>query len=126
MNTPTGNAAEFTVFLDQISMQAKGKTVAIILDNASFHKSRQVQEYLAANSLVKLLYLPTYSPEYNPIERIWKWAKTQVHGAKTIENGIEELIERFRRIVNNWMNGTFAKNPQIGLGVWEILLGYYI
>jgi len=29
---------------------------------------------------VRMFYLPTYSPEYNPIERFWEWLKSKVYG----------------------------------------------
>lgn len=109
-----------------IKARTEGKTVAIILDNASYHKSKVVKKYLAENSSIRLFYLPSYSPEYNPIERVWKWVKPHVQAAKTISNGLKELLERFSIIIENWKNEKLAKQPQIGLGVWEGLLCNYI
>jgi len=47
------------------------KTIYAILDNASYYKSDAVKTYLA-NSKIKPIYLPTYSPNLNLIERLWK------------------------------------------------------
>lgn len=47
-----------------------GQTV--VLDNASFHKSKKLQEIIEQAGC-KLLYLPPYSPDFNPIEHHW-WA----------------------------------------------------
>jgi transposase len=45
--------------------------IHLIWDNAGYHKDKTVQEF--ANSLgIKLHYLPPYSPNLNPIERLWK------------------------------------------------------
>ncbi|MBS0584800.1 MAG: IS630 family transposase [Verrucomicrobia bacterium] len=43
----------------------------IILDNAAAHKNRKVLDYLKS-SRIRLHYLPPYSPNLNPIERLWK------------------------------------------------------
>jgi len=125
MNAPTGNASEFVDFLDRLRMNAGGKKVLVILDNASFHKSKRVREHLEATPGLKLFFLPTYSPEYNPVEGIWKWTKKHVHAAKTIEDGIKEMTDRFGRVIDNWMSGAFVKKPEIGMGIWrDLLVGY--
>ena len=63
-------------------------------------KSNTVEKYPE----VKIFYLPTYSPEYNPIEQVWKWIKPLVHAAETIAGGIQELINRFRKILHAKIN----------------------
>lgn len=47
---------------------AKGST--IIMDNASFHRKKKLAN-LARRHGVKLLFLPPYSPDFNPIEKTW-------------------------------------------------------
>ncbi|NKC13183.1 MAG: IS630 family transposase [Gammaproteobacteria bacterium] len=47
------------------------KEIHVIWDNAAYHKSKDVQSY-AKDSNIKLHYLPSYSPNLNPIERLWK------------------------------------------------------
>jgi transposase len=51
--------------------------IYIILDNAKYHFSEAVQEWLK-NSRIKLVFLPAYSPELNLIERLWKIFKKHV------------------------------------------------
>ncbi|PHM63315.1 transposase [Xenorhabdus ishibashii] len=48
------------------------KTLTLILDNYSIHKSRLVKEWLKQNLTVRLLFLPVYSPWLNKIERLWQ------------------------------------------------------
>jgi len=45
----------------------KGYTV--IMDNAKFHRKKELRKL--ARGKVRLLFLPPYSPEYNPIEKTW-------------------------------------------------------
>ena len=42
----------------------------LIMDNMRSHHAKQVQAVLAAAG-VKVLFLPPYSPDLNPIERLW-------------------------------------------------------
>lgn len=49
----------------------------IFCDNAGYYRNKAVTEYLQA-SKIKLHFLPPYSPNLNPIERLWKWMKEHV------------------------------------------------
>lgn len=58
----------------------------IILDNASFHKGARTRE-LAEKTECKLLYLPPYSPDFNPIEN--QWAVLKSHYKTFKQRGFE-------------------------------------
>ena len=75
---------------------------------------------------IQLFPLPKYAPEYNPTEQVWRWLKPLVHGARTIENGCEEILQRIPRIMAAWINQRLAKLPQIGVGIWQSLLFDYL
>lgn len=49
----------------------------VIMDNASFHKSHESQE-LIQKAGCKILFLPSYSPDFNPIEIFWANFKKKV------------------------------------------------
>ena len=51
--------------------------IYIILDNARYHYSKEVKDYLNGKN-IKLVFLPTYSPNLNLIERLWKFFKKRV------------------------------------------------
>ena len=61
----------------------------IVMDNASFHKSNDMQE-LIQKSGHTLLYLPPYSPDLNPIEH--KWAQAKSHRRKK-QCSIDDLFK---------------------------------
>ena len=54
----------------------KGK-VHVIFDNARYNHSKEVLAYLKG-SRITAHYLPPYSPNLNPIERLWKFMKKEV------------------------------------------------
>lgn len=66
------NAGTICDFLWKLRQANPGKfKVHIIWDNARYHRNDEVKEF--ANQLgIKLHYLPPYSPNLNPAERIWK------------------------------------------------------
>ncbi|MBR1604246.1 MAG: transposase, partial [Synergistaceae bacterium] len=45
-----------------------------ILDNASFHRKKRLYKIAELHN-VKIIFLPPYSPELNPIEHFWHWLK---------------------------------------------------
>ena len=58
---------------------AEGKKYAIVMDNAPWHKkamrliaTEKLEEYSDINEKVEFVKLPPYSPDYNPIEQVWR------------------------------------------------------
>lgn len=51
--------------------------IHVFCDNARYYRNKAVTEYLKT-SRVRLHFLPPYSPNLNPIERLWKWMKERV------------------------------------------------
>jgi transposase len=69
---------EFIAFLEHLLMVYPTGRIFIILDNGSIHKATEVLEWLATHPRIQLVWLPTYSPHLNPVERIWKVMKKAV------------------------------------------------
>lgn len=69
------------------------RKIHVFCDNASYYRNKAVQQYLTT-SKVTLHFLPPYSPNLNPIERLWKWMKEQV-----IYNTYYEHFEDFKGAV---------------------------
>jgi len=66
--------------------------VVVILDNAKYHYSKEVKDVVAASTRLHLVYLPSYSPELNLIERVWKFFKKKV-----LYNKYYEDVAAFRK-----------------------------
>jgi transposase len=61
------------------------QTIYIILDNASYYHSKEVEEYRKKLGKIKFLFLPPYSPNLNLIERLWKFLKEKTFYNKYYE-----------------------------------------
>lgn len=71
------NREYFELFLSEGLLPLLPPGSVLVMDNASIHKGEEV-ERLVAQAGCHLLYLPPYSPDYNPIEPVWSWLKHQV------------------------------------------------
>nr|MDO8117096.1 IS630 family transposase [Candidatus Sigynarchaeota archaeon] len=73
-------APVFIKFLKHIicHYHAAGKII-LVVDNAKAHHAKIVQRFLdAVSHKLKVLFLPPYSPELNPIEQFWKYMRYKI------------------------------------------------
>ena len=70
------NSEKFINFLERLRADV-GTPIIAIVDNATYHRSKKVKEYIAENKVV-LEYLPPYAPELNPDEQVWNHAKARL------------------------------------------------
>ncbi len=82
---PKVNTTCMNIFLDKISKHIKGNPVHLVMDRAAWHKSKG----LVVPSNIKILLLPPYSPELNPVERFWNYIKS-----KLIKNKIYDSLQQ--------------------------------
>lgn len=67
----------------------------VILDNASFHKDPELKE-IAEERGVTIIYLPPYSPDLNPIEKLWANLKRNIRKLiKKCDNLREAITQAF-------------------------------
>jgi transposase len=74
INVPKFNALTFRIFLGKLLRHRKrSRKMAVILDNSRYHHATMLNPFIEKHRDHLLLdFLPPYSPELNPIERIWK------------------------------------------------------
>lgn len=97
---PKFNAVSFQRFLRRLLQRCpRGRRLVVILDNATYHHARVLRSWLRRHrTRLTLLFLPPYSPELNPIERVWKLARrlaTHNRYFATLAELIEAVQERF-------------------------------
>ena len=64
------NKDVFVQYLEKVLLPVLQKGQVIVMDNAAFHKGNVIQQTIEAAGCF-LKYLPTYSPDLNPIEHHW-------------------------------------------------------
>ena len=75
-NTTVVNTETMCELLRKIAAQGLVGPITVVLDNAKYQRNKIVQG-LAAALNIRLLFLPSYSPNLNLIERLWGFAKRQ-------------------------------------------------
>lgn len=65
--------------------------LTVIWDNATFHKSTQIKALIESVGC-KLIFLPPYSPDLNPIEHYWAKLKAHIRRIKQGQMTIPEVL----------------------------------
>jgi putative transposase len=113
----TGNAAHFGAFLDQVVAHWTDGQLVLVLDNASYHKTAEVRAWFAAHAAcVRVLWLPTYSPQLNLIERVWRFVKSKLACHRLWSN--RDLLQAAAHRLLRRTRATFAAGayPHLTLG----------
>ena len=64
------DSAVFEVWFEGRLMPALSRGHVVIMDNAQFHRKAELRN-IASRYGILVLFLPPYSPDYNPIEKLW-------------------------------------------------------
>ncbi len=90
------NTGLFNGWFEQVLCPVLEPGKFIILDNASFHKSYEIEE-LARSKGCEIIFLPPYSPDLNPIEHVWanfkKNLRKCIKKAKDFKSAITKSIQ---------------------------------
>lgn len=70
----TMDSGLFEFWFEKQLLPALPPDTVIVMDNASFHRKAQLV-CAAQKHGFRLIFLPPYSPEFNPIEKFWAWLK---------------------------------------------------
>ena len=83
----TCNTEVFNCWVEEVLIKELKPGQTVILDNVSFHKSPRTKELIESVGC-KILFLPPYSPDLNPIEKFWanmkRWVKSQMTEASSL------------------------------------------
>lgn len=114
----TINGESIMDFMDKIRVQYGEKVVHLILDKAPYHRSSLVAE--RADKLnIKLHFLPPYSPNLNPIERLWKVMNEHARnnrffkGAKDFREAIDGFFVNTLPSIGNTLDCRINDNFQL-------------
>jgi len=75
-NTTVVNTETMCELLRKLASQGLSGAITVVLDNARYQRNVVVQA-LAATLGIELLFLPSYSPNLNLIERLWRFTKRE-------------------------------------------------
>jgi transposase len=94
---------EVITFLGQMLAHHPRRHLVVVMDQAPPHTSRITTDYINKQRRLNVFYLPKYSPDWNPDEKVWNHLKHQelkAHQAKTKEE-LKQLTNRKLKRMSN-------------------------
>lgn len=98
------NSEIYALFLEEV-LSKTTKHIILIQDGARYHTSNAMKKFFAKHSdRITVYRLPSYSPDYNPIEKLWKKIKEkEVHlhyfpTFESLKNKVQEALLRFHNL----------------------------
>jgi hypothetical protein len=86
-----------------------------IQDNWSIHKHPDVVEALKAWPQIEPVWLPTYAPWLNPVEKLWRWLRQDVLKLHRLADDWKALRERVRAFLDQFQDGSQRLLEYVGL-----------
>jgi len=93
------NGSSFLAYVEQILAPTLQPGDVVIIDNLASHKSRAVEKAIRATG-ARLLFLPPYSPDLNPIEQVFAKLKTLLRKANT--RSVETTWRQIGTLINRF------------------------
>ncbi len=97
-----GNTQSFFSFLLRVVKQYDGRKVVMVLDNVPYHHAKRLNPILERyKHRLELVYLPPYSPDLNPIERVWWYMRKKITHNRYLES-LKDRITHFEAFMKQF------------------------
>lgn len=93
----------------------EAETIFVVWDNWPVHQHPRVLQALQRQPRVKVLWLPTYAPWLNPIEKLWRWLKQKVTHAHPWCDDFTEYRNQIQSEIDRLDNEPAALLKYVGL-----------
>jgi len=78
------------------------KKIIVYVDNVSFHHAKALKFFIAAHPELEIRYLPSYSPDMNPVERVWWYMRKKITHNRYLSS-IKERIAKFWQLFSHYL-----------------------
>ncbi len=97
---PEVNTEMMNIYLEEFTKAYPEKKIMLIMDRASWHRYKALEKF--ENITIK--FLPAYSPQLNPVEKLWWWLRKEItHNVifETIDQMMDKLEKEFLKLDTN-------------------------
>jgi transposase len=118
LELPFCSAETFQIYLNEFSKQNPQEFKIIVLDNGAFHKAKS----LIIPDNIALIFLPPYSPELNPAERMWQIMKGKFTGKvfASLDSISVFIKEQVRELTQNTVISACSYSYIFSSLIWTI------
>jgi transposase len=99
------NGEAFLAYVEQILVPTLKPGDVVVMDNLGSHKNQSIRSAIRAAG-AKLIFLPPYSPDLNPIEQVFAKLKTLLR--KAAERTVEAVWKRIGSLLKSFSSGECA------------------
>ncbi|MFC1226789.1 IS630 family transposase [Pedobacter sp. BG31] len=97
-----GNTISFFSFLLLVVKTYHERKVVMVLDNVPYHHAKRLKPILERyKHRIELVYLPPYSPDLNPIERVWWYMRKKITHNRYVQN-LQDRITNFDLFISHF------------------------
>lgn len=93
----------------------EAQRIYVVQDNWSIHRHPEVEAVLREVGQIEVVWLPTYAPWLNPIEKVWRWLREQVLTMHRLAGDWQMLRERVNAFLSQFAKGSHALLQYVGL-----------
>lgn len=112
-----GNTNTFFSFLIKAVRTYAHQKVIMVLDNVRYHHAKRLKPILERyKHRMELIYLPAYSPDLNPMERIWWYMRKRISHNRYIIK-MKDRLQYFNQLMDN-----FKQDNQLGKNLTKLIV----
>lgn len=114
-NYIVGRAKVIEMYHLLLEVYPHAQKIFVVQDNWSVHKHPEVCDALSDIPNIEPVWLPTYAPWLNPIEKLWRWLKVSVLKMHRFGSEWEELHARVNQFLSQFGSGSTELLRYVGL-----------
>jgi transposase len=113
----SGNTVTFFKFLVKVVRLYPNQKIIMVLDNVRYHHAKRLKPILDKyKHRIEIVYLPAYSPDLNPIERIWWYMRKKITHNRYLES-MNDRITKFNEFIK-----TFETENETGKNLSKLIV----
>lgn len=110
-----GRAKVVELYRRLVQTYPQADRIYVVQDNWSIHRHPEVLEALAAYPQIEPVWLPTYAPWLNPIEKLWRWLRQDILKLHRLASDPKGLRQRVNGFLDQFAEGSYALLRYVGL-----------
>ena len=95
---PHADTEAMKIFLEELSRGYKDYRLILVMDQAAWHRAKNLQEF----QNIRILYQPPYCPEVNPVEHLWEYIREKFlrnclwFSMERLEDALEQILIKIK------------------------------